>query len=63
MSDLTISGAGAGGTSAFSVRTVAILLAVGILAFVGMLVLGAYAPDLRSGRNGGALALSNAAVG
>jgi hypothetical protein len=28
-----------------------------------MLVLGAYAPDLRSGRNGGAHALSNAATG
>ena len=28
-----------------------------------MLVLGAYAPDLRSGHNGGAHALSNAATG
>ncbi|TPG55353.1 hypothetical protein [Sphingomonas glacialis] len=61
MSDVTVSGAS--GTGAFSVRTVAILLAVGILAFIGMLVLGAYAPDLRSGRDGRAHALSNAAIG
>ncbi|MGY2735227.1 hypothetical protein [Sphingomonas sp. UYP23] len=61
MSDVTIGGAS--GTGAFSVRTVAILLAVGILAFIGMLVLGAYAPDLRSGRDGRAHALSNAAIG
>ena len=37
--------------------------AVGSLAFVAMLVLGAYAPDLRSGKNGGAHALSNAGTG
>jgi len=49
--------------SAFDVRTVGILIAVGIVAFLAMVVLGAYAPDLRSGRNGGAHALSNAAVG
>ena len=61
MSDVTVSGAS--GANAFSVRTVAILLAVGILAFIAMLVLGAYAPDLRSGRDGRAHALSNAAVG
>jgi hypothetical protein len=40
-----------------------LLLAVGLLGFVGLLVMGAYAPDLRSGRNGGAHALSTAAVG
>ncbi|GHH12013.1 hypothetical protein GCM10008023_11710 [Sphingomonas glacialis] len=61
MSDVTVSGAS--GANAFSVRTVAILLAVGIFAFIAMLVLGAYAPDLRSGRDGRAHALSNAAVG
>lgn len=61
MSDVTIGGQS--GTGAFSVRTVAILLAIGILAFIGMLLLGAYAPDLRSGRDGRAHALSNAAVG
>ncbi|MEG3178060.1 hypothetical protein U1872_17595 [Sphingomonas sp. RB3P16] len=62
MSDVSISAA-PGGEGSFSVRIVAILVAVGILAFLGMLVLGAYAPDLRSGRNGGAHALSNAATG
>ncbi|MGE5722218.1 MAG: DUF4350 domain-containing protein [Sphingomonadales bacterium] len=48
---------------AFRPATVVLMLAVGILAFVGMLILGAYAPDLRSGRNGGAHALSNGATG
>ena len=52
-----------GDDAPFDVRTVAILIAVGIVAFLGMVVLGAYAPDLRSGRNGGAHALSNAAIG
>ncbi|MBV8687249.1 MAG: hypothetical protein JOZ90_01505 [Alphaproteobacteria bacterium] len=49
--------------SAFRPATMIVLLAVGVLAFVAMLVLGAYAPDLRSGRNGGSHALSNAATG
>jgi hypothetical protein len=40
-----------------------VVTGVGVLAFFAMLVLGAYAPDLRSGRNGGAHALSNAATG
>jgi hypothetical protein len=48
---------------AFSVRTASALILVGIVAFFAMAVLGAYAPDLRSGRNGGAHAWSNAAVG
>ena len=43
--------------------TVALLLAIGITGFVGMLLLGAYAPDLRSGENGGGHALSTAATG
>jgi hypothetical protein len=43
--------------------TVLLIIAVGIAAFAAMLVLGAYAPDLRSGKNGGAHALSNAATG
>jgi hypothetical protein len=47
----------------FRGRTVALLLAIGIAGFAAMLVLGAYAPDLRSGRNGGAHALSNAVTG
>ena len=64
MSDVAIgASARAGGGGAFTTRTVAILIAVGILTFVATLVLGAYAPDLRSGRNGGAHALSNAAIG
>ena len=47
----------------FQPRTIALVIAVGIIAFIGMMVLGAYAPDMRSGRNGGAHALSNAATG
>ena len=47
----------------FRGRTVAIMLAMGIAGFVGMLVLGAFAPDLRSGKNGGGHALSNSATG
>lgn len=61
MSDVPMSATEVDG--AFSVRTVAILVSVGIAAFIAFVVLGAYAPDLRSGRNGGAHALSNAAVG
>lgn len=61
MSDVPVTDAGERG--AFDVRTVAILVAVGIVAFLGMVVLGAYAPELRSGRNGGAHALSTAATG
>jgi hypothetical protein len=62
MSDVVASGvsSGAGG---FRARTVAIMLAIGILGFAGMVVLGAYAPDLRGGNNGGGHALSNAAIG
>jgi hypothetical protein len=48
---------------AFNARTMLLVTAVGILAFIAMLVLGAYAPDLRSGHNGGTHALSNAATG
>ena len=64
MSDVAIGGpAQSGSGGAFSTRTVAVLILVGVITFVAMLVLGAYAPDLRSGRNGGAHALSNAATG
>lgn len=56
-------GAAAKPESAFRSRTILLIIAVGILAFVAMLVLGAYAPQLRSGRNGGAHALSDAATG
>ena len=61
MSDVAI-GQGAP-SSAFRVRTVAIVILAGVALFAAVFVLGAYAPDLRSGRNGGAHALSNAAVG
>jgi hypothetical protein len=62
MSDVPISGGGSG-NSAFNAVSMMLITAIGALAFIAMLVLGAYAPDLRSGRNGGAHALSNAAVG
>ena len=54
---------GSASESAFKPRTVALMIALGMFGFVGMLVIGAYAPDLRSGRNGGAHALSNGATG
>ncbi|MFD1786799.1 hypothetical protein ACFSC3_04360 [Sphingomonas floccifaciens] len=47
----------------FRARTVVILLVIGIGGFIGTLIMGAYAPDLRSGRDGGGHALSNAATG
>jgi hypothetical protein len=61
MSDIAIGKGEADGS--FRMRTVVLILAIGVLGFIGTLVLGAYAPDLRSGRNGGSHALSNAAVG
>jgi hypothetical protein len=63
MSDLALGQRGTVRADPFRARTVALMLAIGIIGFVGMLVMGAFAPDLRSGRNGGAHALSNAAVG
>lgn len=62
MSELTVARPTAA-RSVFSPVTVALMLAVGVLGFIGTVVLGAYAPDLRSGRNGGAHALSHAATG
>jgi len=62
MSDLAI-GDRARAEGAFRPATIILVVAIGIIAFAGMLILGAYAPDLRSGRNGGAHALSNAATG
>ncbi|MDY0957267.1 hypothetical protein SOM26_01060 [Sphingomonas sp. CFBP8993] len=47
----------------FSPLTVALLLVIGILGFAGSMLLGAYAPDMRSGHDGGTHALSNAATG
>ncbi len=40
-----------------------LLAGLGVLAFVLSLVLGAYAPDLKTGKDGGTHGLSNAAVG
>lgn len=49
--------------SRFSVRTVALLIAVCVFSLSGLAVLSAYAPDLRKGDDGGAHALSRSAVG
>ena len=62
MSEVPIKSSDAG-SDTFSRGTMLLITAVGVAAFIAMLVLGAYAPDLRSGKNGGAHALSNAAVG
>jgi hypothetical protein len=62
MSDIDIQGERTA-DSTFRRGAVLLIILVGIAAFVAMLVLGAYAPELRSGKNGGAHALSNAATG
>lgn len=62
MSDLAIND-GNSPESTFKPATMLLVTAVGVLAFIAMLVLGAYAPDLRSGHNGGSHALSNGATG
>jgi hypothetical protein len=49
--------------TAFNRGTMLAIAGAGILAFLAMLVLGAYAPELRGGKNGGSHALSNAATG
>ena len=43
--------------------TLALVIGVGVFAFCAFLVLGAYAPDLHSGDNGEAHALSKSAIG
>ena len=48
---------------AFSAGAILALVLVGIVAFAGLAVLSAYAPDLRSGEDGRAHALSKSAVG
>ena len=63
MSEVPIRESTQPGDGAFNPRSMLLITSVGIFAFIAMLVLGAYAPDLRSGRNGGAHALSNAAIG
>lgn len=62
MSEIAI-GRSSGSEVSFTRRAAVVMAGVGILAFIAMLVLGAYAPELRSGRNGGAHALSNAVTG
>lgn len=62
MSEIAI-GRPASGDGSFRRSTMLMIVAVGVAAFCAMLVLGAYAPDLRSGKNGGSHALSNAATG
>src|SRR5665213_2730606 len=52
-----------GGGPAFSPRTILALVLVGLVAFSGLAVLGAYAPELRGGWDPGAHALSSSAVG
>ena len=51
------------GSPVFSARAVLALVLVGIVAFAGLAVLSAYAPDLRSTQDGRAHALSKAAIG
>ncbi len=60
MSDIAV---GASTASPFRRVTAVVLVLVGIGAFVALLLLGAFAPDLRSGRNGGGHALSISATG
>lgn len=48
---------------AFSARAILALVLVGVVAFAGMTVLAAYAPDLRAGQDGRAHALSRSAIG
>ena len=64
MSAEAVSGAEAPGErTLFSAGVVAAALVAGALSFLAFLWLTAYAPDLSSGRNGGAHALSNGATG
>lgn len=62
MSELAMTGQSEA-ESGFRRSYMLLIVAVGVAAFFAMLVLGAYAPDLRSGKNGGSHALSNAATG
>ena len=61
MSDRTINRSNDDG--AFRPLTIGLMLAVGVMAFIATLLLGAYAPDLQSGRDGGTHALSKGVTG
>lgn len=62
MSEVAIGGPAAS-QSSFARGTALLVVGIGIFAFIAMLVLSAYAPELRSGNNGGSHALSKAATG
>jgi hypothetical protein len=61
VSDIGIADRGA--RSVFGPATVALMIVVGAIGFVGLMVIGAYAPELGQGSRAGAHALSNAATG
>lgn len=52
-----------GGSGAFSPLTMIVILIVGVVALAGLGVLSAYAPELKSGDDGGGHALSRSSVG
>jgi hypothetical protein len=52
-----------GAAALFSPKVVFWLLGIGIFSFLALVVLSAYAPDLRTGSDGGGHALSRSAVG
>jgi hypothetical protein len=62
MSEVAL-GPGGSDEGAFQPRTMLLIVALGVVCFVLMVVLEAFAPDLRPGRNGGSHALSTAATG
>jgi hypothetical protein len=61
MSDLAIGGADGG--QVFRPATVALMILVGVVGFFGMIILGAYAPDLEGAGHPGGHAASNSAIG
>lgn len=60
MSDLAIKDSG---ETIFRPRSVVLMLAIGLLGFIGALTLGAYGPDLHKSEDGGGHALSDSAIG
>ena len=63
MSGVSINQTGSAQDGTFNAKAMLLILGIGSLAFILMLVLGAYAPNLNSGRNSGTHALSNGATG